>query len=102
MLGGVGGVSEGLTRLTVNLIPKAYAALSEAAELEGVSRTDALNRALQMYTYLLRMRSAGDRLFVGRNGKSLDEVIWDCPGGADGGDRELTHENGWYEHRGAE
>lgn len=40
---------EMLTKLTVLLIPAADAALIAGADREGLSRTDALNRALIMY-----------------------------------------------------
>jgi hypothetical protein len=38
-----------LTMLTVNLVPEAYAALGRAADREGCSRTDVVNRALLAY-----------------------------------------------------
>lgn len=44
----------GLTRLTVNLVPRALAALDLAAEHTGDSRTDIVNRALQVYAAVVR------------------------------------------------
>jgi hypothetical protein len=42
-----------LTRLTVNLTPRADAALTLAARLTGDNRTNSVNRALQIYAYLM-------------------------------------------------
>ena len=39
-------------RITVNLIEKASEDLSKTATRSGMTRTDVLNRALQMYGYL--------------------------------------------------
>lgn len=44
--------AEGLTRMTVNLVPASVAALDRAAELTGDSKTDIVNRALQAYTLI--------------------------------------------------
>jgi hypothetical protein len=41
-----------LVKVTVNLLPDAYKAIETAAEREGISRTDAINRALQVYETL--------------------------------------------------
>jgi hypothetical protein len=41
-----------LTRLTVNLTPRARAALGAVETLTGDSRTDVVNRALQVYALL--------------------------------------------------
>lgn len=38
-----------LTKLTVNLIPRSVAALDAAALTTGDSRSDVVNRALQLY-----------------------------------------------------
>lgn len=54
-----GGMSSELTRLTVNLIPKAAAALDEAVELSGDSRTDTINRAVQAYAFMLKAHQGG-------------------------------------------
>jgi hypothetical protein len=40
---------ERLTKLTVNLLPQSMAALNSAAERLGDSRTDTVNRAVQVY-----------------------------------------------------
>lgn len=43
-----------LTKLTVNLTPASVAALNATAELTGLSRTDCVNRALQLYAAVER------------------------------------------------
>jgi hypothetical protein len=52
-----------LTRLTVNLVPDAMAALDRACERTGDDRTDTVNRALLGYDQLLTLAGArGGRL----------------------------------------
>ena len=41
--------SGGLVRVTVNLLPVSAAALDQLSETTGYSRTDVINRALQVY-----------------------------------------------------
>ena len=41
----------GLERVTVNLTPRSSKALEQAAELTGDSKTDIVNRALQLYEF---------------------------------------------------
>ena len=53
-----------LTRLTVNLIPKAVTALDTAVQLSEDSRTDTINRALQVYAYLLHVKQQGGSAYV--------------------------------------
>jgi hypothetical protein len=43
-----------LTKLTVNLVPEAVTALDWAAQLAGDTRTDTVNRALQLYAILMQ------------------------------------------------
>lgn len=56
--------SNELTRLTVNLIPKADAAMQAAAKREGLSRTDIVNRALQLYEFAGQIGDEGGELLV--------------------------------------
>jgi hypothetical protein len=56
--------SHELTRLTVNLLPKADAALQSAATREGMSRTDVVNRALQLYDFAGQIGDEGGQLLV--------------------------------------
>ncbi|WP_233574272.1 ribbon-helix-helix domain-containing protein [Amycolatopsis panacis] len=46
------GGGGGLERVTVNLAPRASRALENAVKLTGDSKTDTINRALQVYAYL--------------------------------------------------
>jgi hypothetical protein len=53
-----------LERITVNLTPRAYRALSKAVKLTGDSKTDTVNRALQLYAYLEEITQNGGSLYV--------------------------------------
>lgn len=49
-----------LTRMTVNLSPRAVVALNQLTAIDGCDKTDAVNRAVVGYSYLLRKsRSEG-------------------------------------------
>lgn len=50
----------GLTRITVNLTPRAALALDGVVERTGDSRTDVVNRSLLMYDLLLDLLARGD------------------------------------------
>jgi hypothetical protein len=47
-----------LERLTVNLTERSSAALRLAHELAGDSKTDTVNRAIQVYAYLVQQSQA--------------------------------------------
>lgn len=53
-----------LQRVTVNLIPRAAAALDAAAARTGDNRTDVINRALQVYALVLELMDGRDHLVV--------------------------------------
>lgn len=53
-----------LVRLTVNLVPRAHAAMLLASEINGLSKTDTVNRALQLYAYVEHTLSDGGELLV--------------------------------------
>jgi hypothetical protein len=58
-----------LTRVTVNLIPRSDAALTLAVKLTGDTKTDTINRALQMYAYLMWIASKpGGRIGIRQAG----------------------------------
>lgn len=61
----------GLTRITVNLTPRAALALDGVVERTGDSRTDVVNRSLLVYDLLLDLAARGD-------GRSLPLT---CPDG---------------------
>ncbi len=48
-----------LTKLTVNLVPEAYAAVEAGATLTGYTFTDFINRALQMYQAIEKAAADG-------------------------------------------
>ncbi len=50
-----------LTRVTVNLIPKADKAMERAAELTGDTKTDTINRALQYYALMCEAQAENPR-----------------------------------------
>lgn len=63
------GGGGGLERVTVNLIPRASRALEQAGQLTGDSKTDTINRALQVYAYLEEVWSKGGKILVETDGK---------------------------------
>ena len=58
------GGGRGLERLTVNLTPRSSAALDAAVELTGDTKTDAINRAIQIYAYLEQVIQDGGSVHV--------------------------------------
>lgn len=59
-----------LERVTINLIPRASAALAEAAQLTGNSKTDTVNRALQAYAFLERTMAGGGEILIRLDGET--------------------------------
>jgi len=53
-----------LTKVSANFVPRAVAALDLASEITGDTRTDVLNRAIQVYAYLAKVLEDGNRIFV--------------------------------------
>lgn len=61
-----------LTKVTVNLTPKSMESLERAAALTGDTKTDSINRALEIYASILEVAEAGGdvldaQLFVWRD-----------------------------------
>jgi hypothetical protein len=56
--------SGGLERITVNLTPRSWRALEQAVEITGDIKTDAINRAIQIYAYLEQVIQAGGSVHV--------------------------------------
>jgi len=67
------GGGGGLERVTVNLIPRASRALEQAGQLTGDSKTDTINRAIQVYAYLEEVWANGGSILV-RNGENVTEL----------------------------
>lgn len=53
-----------LERVTVNLTERSSRALEEVVALRGESKTDAINRALQMYSLIERILQSGGKVYV--------------------------------------
>lgn len=53
------GVNGGLTRVTVNLTPRSLNALERASKATGDTKTDTINRALQVYALVQEMADRG-------------------------------------------
>ena len=58
------GGSRGLERITVNLTPRSSSALQLAVELSGDTKTDTINRAIQIYAYLEKVLQDGGSIYV--------------------------------------
>jgi hypothetical protein len=55
---------ESLARVTVNLTSRSSRALELATQLTGDSKTDTINRALQVYAYLEQVTQNGAAIYV--------------------------------------
>jgi hypothetical protein len=53
-----------LERITVNLTGRASRALEIATELTGDTKTDTVNRALQVYAYMEQITARGGSVYV--------------------------------------
>jgi hypothetical protein len=63
--GGRGSGSNGpLERITVNLTGRASRALDLATELTGDTKTDTVNRALQIYAFMEQITANGGSVYV--------------------------------------
>lgn len=58
------GSGRGLERITVNLTPRSSAALEVVVELTGDTKTDTINRAVQIYAYLEQIIQDGGSVHV--------------------------------------
>ena len=64
-----------LERITVNLVPRAQAALTLLGALTGDSKTDTVNRAIQMYAFFEDARSRGDEILLRHPNGDTDIVV---------------------------
>jgi hypothetical protein len=53
-----------LERVTLNITPRTVVALDEAMVATGDTKTDVINRAVQVYAYLHSVMEGGGRLYV--------------------------------------
>lgn len=58
------GGGRGLERITVNLTPRSSSALEFAADVTGDTKTDAINRAIQIYAWLEQVIEGGGSVHV--------------------------------------
>jgi hypothetical protein len=66
------GVGE---RVTVNLTPRASQALSEVLERTQETKTDAINRALQIYAYIEQVLHDGGAVYVRLDSDSPPQLL---------------------------
>lgn len=59
-----GDGASALERVTVNLTVRASRALERVTELTGDTKTDAINRALQVYAFIEETTAAGGALYI--------------------------------------
>lgn len=64
-----------LERVTVNLTPRSSRALREAVAVTGDTKTDAINRALQIYAFLEGVWSTGGSVFVRQHADAEPELL---------------------------
>jgi hypothetical protein len=72
--GGRGGGSP-LERVTVNLAPRASEALEQLAQITGESKTDTINKALQVFSYLQQLQRDGGAIYVRESGSKEVERL---------------------------
>lgn len=53
-----------LTKMTLNLIPAAVEALAHETDVSGLSRTDVMNRAVQLYSMLMDEQRVGKQIHL--------------------------------------
>lgn len=63
-----------LHKVTVNLIPKAWDAANETATRTGLTRTDVINRALQVYAFFEQTAAEGGEVLVRSQDGRLNQV----------------------------
>jgi hypothetical protein len=64
-----------LERVTVNLTPRSSRALDEVVQLTGDSKTDNLNRAIQIYAYIEQILQSGGSIHVRETPESEPERL---------------------------
>lgn len=67
-------VATDLTRITINLIPGAASALEEVSAAENLSRTDTVNRAIQVYEFIVKQKMFGKELLLRAEDGSVERV----------------------------
>ncbi|MBV9025554.1 MAG: hypothetical protein JO362_17580 [Streptomycetaceae bacterium] len=64
-------------RITINFAPKAATALDQAVKLTGDTKSDTINRALQIYVYLEKVVQDGGTLYTRpADGDELERICF--------------------------
>jgi hypothetical protein len=71
-----GSQSDEPHKVTVNLIPRAWAAADDTASLLGLSRTDVINRALQAYAWFERATADGGEVLIRSKDGGVERVTF--------------------------
>jgi hypothetical protein len=61
-------------RYSVTLVPPAVQAISDLTELTGLSKTDVINRAVQIYAFFEARRREGGQVLLERPGGGTERV----------------------------
>jgi hypothetical protein len=67
--------STSLERVTVNLVPRTSEALRLAVELTGDSKTDTINRALQLYAFFMKIQADDGSILIRDAGGELEKLL---------------------------
>jgi len=65
-----------IARLTVNLPWKVFDALRDMAEADGVSKTEALRRAISTEFYLREARRDGAQVYLERPDGTVERIVF--------------------------
>jgi hypothetical protein len=65
-----------LTKVSVNFLPESMNALDEAAEREGISRTDVLNRAAAVYNFISEKKRERVMFLLKASDGKVSEVLF--------------------------
>ena len=64
-----------LERVTVNLTPRTSEALEQLAQTTGDTKTDTINKALQVFAYLQELQHGGGAIYVREPGSKEQERL---------------------------
>lgn len=66
----------GVARVTVNLPEKVWEALSRVAEESGMTRTEALRRAISVDLYLREQRKKGKQVLLECDDGTIERIVF--------------------------
>lgn len=66
---------KGSGRVTVNLSPRASEALEQLSRMTGESKTDSINKALQLFAYVQQVQSDNGAIYVREPGSKEPERL---------------------------